>query len=237
MGTDELLTYDEAAAILQVSVRTINVLIHSGNLTPVGTRFGGYRKVLHRDVIALAEARRNCNSPMKVLATALRSEAKASSLEKRLTAIESLLGVHVPALPKAEPEIVELYARARLGIEDPPHLEADVTQWAMILAAMNEEFLETVVAVTSDEEAWRVFANFARAVSGSKPIESFYSDKRLEAAYGYFEYARRCLEGVLFLHVQRTYDTKTATTYFRPVADNPHEHIIRLVILAGITRT
>ncbi len=234
MGSD-LIEVAEAADLLGVSHRSVHHFVRQGLLRP---RYPRGRKLnapemFHREeVAALAELRERKVDFQQVTAAAMQAHASTRALERRVEFLEKLLGHSRATLPVGEEEVAALYAEARRGIEVPPINVDGVMRWSSIFLSLSEEFLEQLVAVTGDEDAWRTFLDLAAAMLQDAPLDTFSYDKELEAAYGYFKYARESARRVIYFHLRNCHGPRTAAHVIRPPEEDAHAGVLNL--LSGV---
>ena len=190
---------------------------------------------LREEVAALAAAREKKLDFQKVGLVAAQAHASSRALERRVEFLEQLLGRSWATLSLAEDDVVSLYNEARDGIEVPPIKTEEVMRWAGVFLSMGEEFLDVLVAITGDVDAWRVFLDLAAAMLRDAPLDTLTYDKELEAAYGYFRYARENLRRVLYFHVRNHHGPQIAGRMVGTPDENVHEGVLRL--LGGVFST
>jgi len=231
MGRD-LIEVKEAAELLDVSPRSVHHFVRQGLLKPRYERGKGLNapERFHKEeVVALSEARREKADFKSVLASARQAHAASRSLERRVEFLEKLLGHSTVTLSLEHDDIISLYSAARLGIEVPPATVEGVMYWSKVFLALGEEHLEILEAATSDPEAWSVFMELSTAMLRDAPIDDFVHDKELEAAYGYFKYARENMRRAVYFHLRNRFGDQTARRFG---AQDSHSEVLRL--LSGV---
>lgn len=224
MGSNQLISAKETAAILGLSVASINHLVRQGMLQPVYSkdRRLNDRRYRKDEVAALAEAReRGLNLP-RVASMAARSYATARALEHRVDRLEQVLGIGMSPLPLDEESVLALYAEASDRLRPPKKLE-DLSRWTRIYLSMGEEFFELLEAYTGDEEGWVVFMDFARATMEAQPEEA---DPEVKQAYEMLLAARNHLRNVCFIYARCKYGVRKANRVFH---GDEHDEILKIV--------
>jgi hypothetical protein len=237
MGSD-LIDVMEAAELLGVSHRSVHHFVRQGLLKPRyprGRKLNAPELFLREEVSALVEARERKLDFRQVGTVALQAHASSRALERRVEFLEQLLGRSYATLPLDEEDVVALYSEAREGIEVPPTDVTSVMRWSGIFLSMSEEFLEVLTAITNDIEAWKVFLDLSSAMLRDAPLDVLAYDKELEAAYGYFKYARENMRRVLYFHVRNQYGPRTANHTLSLPEEDVHEGVLRL--LGGVFST
>lgn len=223
MGSNQLISAKEAAAILGLSVASINHLVRQGMVQPVYSKDRrlserGYRR---EEIAALAEAReRGLNLP-RVASMAARSYATARALEHRVDRLEQVLGIGANPLPLDEESVLALYAEASDRLRPPRKLD-EITRWTRTFLAMGEEFFELLEAYTGDEDGWAVFMDYARAALEAEPEDAHIEMKQ---AYELLFAARNHLRNVSFVYTRNKYGARKANSIFH---GDEHEHILRI---------
>lgn len=228
MGSNQLISAREAAAILGLSVPSLNRLVLQGLLQPVYSRDKPLSERRYRmdEVDSVAEAREKGKSLPKVASLAIRGYAASRALEHRVEQIEQVLGIDMDPLPLDEDAVLALYAEAS-DVLHPPKKPEELTRWARVFLSMGEEFLELLEAYTGDEEAWLVFTTFARAILDAAPAEPAPAVKKL---YGMMRAARNHLRNVAFLHARNKYGARQANQVFH---GDEHDQILKIIAGMG----
>lgn len=231
MGRD-LIGVKEAAELLDVSPRSVHHFVRQGLLKPRYERGRGLNapEMFHKEeVVALSEVRREKVDFKSVVAAARQAHASSRSLERRVEFLEKLLGHSIVTLSLEHDDVVSMYAAARAGIEVPPVTVDGVMHWSKIFLALGEEFLEELEAATSDPDAWSVFMDLSAAMLRDAPLDDFLHDKELEAAYGYFKYARENMRRAIYFHLRNRFGDQAARRFG---AQDSHSEVLRL--LSGV---
>jgi len=236
MGSD-LIDVMEAAELLGVSHRSVHHFVRQGLLKPRyprGRKLNAPELFLRDEVCALVEAREKRFDFRYTGTIAMQAHASSRALERRVEFLEQLLGRSFATLSLDEEDIVALYAEAKEGVEVPPIDVTGVMRWAGIFLSMGEEFLELLASATNDIESWKVFLDLSAAMLRDAPLDTLSYDKELEAAYGYFRYARESLRRVMYFHVRNQYGPQTAGRTLTVPKEDVHEGVLRL--LGGVFR-
>lgn len=231
MGSS-LIEVEEAAELLGVSHRSVHHFVRQGLLRP---RYPRGRKLnapemFHREeVAALVEARERKLDFHQITTAAMQAHASSRSLERRVEFLEQLLGRSYATLSLEEEDVSAIYAEARRGMEVPPLNVEGVMRWSAIFLSVGEEFLERLVAVTGDTESWRVFLDLSAAIIRDAPLDTFSYDKELEAAFGYFRYARENVRRVIYFHLRNCHGERAAAYIVKPKTNDAHAGVLNLL--------
>jgi hypothetical protein len=232
MGSKPLIPIEEAARILDTSVDNVRSFMRRGILRPQYPKGKGWRKefLFHaEEVSALAEVREMKLTPDKVASFAVRGYVAARSLERRIEMLEQLIEARTRALPVDEESVIALYQKGMDALGYTPVEKSELVEWASIFIAMGEEFFEALEAYTDNGEAWWVLYQLARNISAATPVDQLYQDVELEAAYRYFEAARRHFYRVVYFHVRCRFGVRTANRIFEERPNDYHEEILNII--------
>ncbi len=229
MGSEVLLTSEQARQLLGVSKHVFRVLVRDGDLTPK------YRKVVGRaapsqffdpdEVEALALTRSNKRQQPVISVQAM---VAVRLLEKRVKFLEEALGARIATPSYEEEDVIAYYSSACDDALTVP-TEETVMKWARFFIGVDETFFDLVVAVTGDEEGWSKFFQLAQDFTARTPVEDFATNKGLEAAYAYFEVGRRNLRAAIFMHLLSRVGIQKARKVVGVDAD-VHEEILSILV-------
>jgi hypothetical protein len=225
---------EEAADMLGISPRTVRNYISSGMLRATRDIKTHKNMVSLDDLGSLASTLVSGMDFAAVARASVRALVSASRAEKRLEALESILGIEGVMLGTDEESVLSIYNQCRdiqaEYTEDYPATE--VMEWSYLLAAVVEEYLEAVRLYTGDEEPWKVFMDAAEKLYSSAPKESFYYRKDLEVAYSYLATVRKQLRQVAYFHIRQKYGAAVASKAFPETSVNSRdEKIMRVVCM------
>jgi hypothetical protein len=215
MGMDKTVSYAEAAKLLGVQTAAVGYLVRSGIIRPIETGHNFKRRLLVREVAALAEVRGKKLTLPEVAGLALRAYALSKGNDQVIQELCHLLGVNHHALETTQEAVLALYLRARDTLTDLEQPDAEqVLEWARIFLAMNEGYLKLTEDHTANETPWQPFLAAAQKLSEEAPRHLFGARKELESAYGYLEAARRHLRHLAYFYVRDKSGARTANKAF-----------------------
>jgi hypothetical protein len=231
MGTTALISIEEAAGILDISVDNVRSFMRRGILRPQFPKGKGWRKELlfHvEEVSALAEVREMKLTPDQIISFAVRGYVAARAVERRLDTLEQLMGAHVQRLPTDQESVVALYEKGVEALECTPSTKSEIIEWSNITIAMGEEFFEALDAFTDDDKAWHIFYQVVRNIVAEMPVDQIYQDPELDAAYKHFGVAYRHFERIAYFHVRCRFGVREANKVFENYPNDYHEEILSI---------
>lgn len=228
---EELVPIGRAASMLKVSTRTLHRMSRRGVLQALnmeGTRETHFR--IH-DISALAEVLQEGKilNLESIAELSMQAFVIARANERRLDDLYHLLGLNKPTLGVGEEQVIALFVRAQEGRKGLRDLQAeDVQDWAGILYAIDEAYLNLVQVHTACEEPWKVFLDLAHGMIEMMPVETFLVNPPMKAAYAYLAIARNNLRTVSYYYCRERLGASIANKVFRH-ADDPIESVCRLM--------
>jgi len=214
MGSNGLIDVKAAGAVLGLSPDMVYRLARRGDLTPRYPRGKGLNVPVHfhpEEVSALVAERERDDFDVKKLSSRVaQTNALGRSLERRVELLEKMLNRRAWPLPTDEESVIALYARAQDEQEKPAKRVSDIIEWARILVAMGEEYLDLTEAFTGDTECWKAFSHLVDIMLIEAPIERLNFDRELEGAYGYLDVGRRNLRAAAFFFIRNRYGSHVA---------------------------
>lgn len=229
MGSDGLLSKEQAAELLGIAVTTFETLVGRGVFTPKLVRDGSAlpkRRYLVGEVEAYAASRNAKNTLAEVRLVAVQAISTARALERRVAFLEEALGARIRPPPLEEDDVINLFAEASDSLTAFAFNERNVLRWAKFFIGVGEEFFDYLEAVTGDENSWKVFYDLGQVIAQQTPAE--VTDKGVEAAVAYFEVGRRNLRAVVFFHLLSRFGATTARRAIG-VSEDVHEEIMHLL--------
>lgn len=229
MGSNPLISEEEAASLMGVQRRVIKQLEKKGMLLPKsGSSPPAYYAV---EVAALHEIRCKKPSPKKTATLAAQAYATTRSFDRRLADLENLVRISARRLPIDEESVMSLYLRAADALEELPESSEEVLEWSKIYLGIHEEWLDLLEAYTDDSSSWEVFHRLCLRIEFSAPEHRFGFDKELEAAFGYFKQGAVSFKNVVhyYLGVRFGHTTSTDVLYAKP--EDVDEQLLALMAM------
>ncbi len=230
MGSIELINTQAASVLLGVSTDMVYRLARRGDLTPRYPQGRGLNVPKHfhpEEVSALVAERERDDFDVKKLSSRVaQAHALARSLERRIELLESMLGRRAWPLPTDEEEVIALYARAQDEQQKPATSVSAIMEWARILVAMGNEFLDLTEAYTGDPDCWRAYTYMVDIMLIEAPVERLNFDRELEAAYGYLDVGRRNLRAAAYFFIRSRHGSHVANQQLD--AEEGHAEILTI---------
>jgi hypothetical protein len=186
MGSQKYITKREAAALLDVSMRTVSKYLSLG-LARFEYR-GKVAYILEEDLLRLDNGRKNfAGNPLnRDTFEAMRVEI--DSLKAQMAVVLRILNLRHMELSLTDLEYKNLYTGAnQLASEGwPPHIEE---QWSDVFLRLRIEDFEKLAALVDDPHPWRSFLRLATSMHASpwdKNLREIFAEgkKRLEQVAG-----------------------------------------------------
>ena len=157
MGS-RFVTKEQAAKVLDVSVRTISRYIRKGALQ---AECRGRRMLVNEeDVLSLKKGKRDPMSSSMTRDIIAKLQVEIQTLKTQMATVMKILNVRYDPLDLTIPEYTFLYQAAeQLSIDGwSPHMEE---QWSEYFVRLQIEDLEKLEAVTNDPHPWRPILRLA----------------------------------------------------------------------------
>ena len=224
---DRLIPIATAARILGTSVKAVHDMCRSGLLQPVYKKLRGKKHFPADEISALAEVRQQNLELPGVATLAIRALVTAKANERRLDELFRILGLKRKTLDTTTTEVVSLYERARLRLENPrqPELQ-ELEEWAENFYAIDENYLLLVERYTASQEPWKVFLDLAGRLANNR-IQDLHAILELRMAYEHIEAARRHLRIVSYMFCRQTKGVSIADAVFG--GEKVTDHLLAMV--------
>jgi helix-turn-helix protein len=230
--SEEMVTVQEAADLLGVSVSQMNNIVRRGSIQPYSTdgRVTRHKRLFRlSDIAALREVRSKGYNLQGVLVESRHSAIETRALRRELDRVKFLLGIDIPSLPTDRDTLVALLLRAEDAIRElatqNPH---ELLGWARVLYAIGEAHLEAITYHTGQQEPWRVFLNLGRHLCLGQDFQRTIYDGELHNIYLLLNAGLRRARQAAYFHV-RSLNGKTKAEEMFPEAKNcVHESVIAM---------
>jgi len=233
-ASKDLITAEEAALMLEVTVGMIHKMTRNGLLTSYFERNGSkVRKLFRRDEIAaVASIRLKRLDLVTAMNVGIRALALSQSLEHRIDEISALLGLEGETLSHEEIDVVALHVEVQEALDTMNKPDAEtVRHWATIFLSITEEYLRMVELFTACDDPWKDFLLLGEKLANEAPKNEFSHNRMLQAAYSFLEPARRHLRQVAYFYVRNHNGRVVANKKFPGMEKNLDETLINLMFL------
>lgn len=215
MGSVNGIEREEVLAILEVSNSTLDKLCQKNLVRVLCYRD---RKALYdpEEVEALKRAKEKGLTLTDAIDTSQEAWAAARVAQKRVEALERMLGLHLqPAYHLDTESVVALHAEAHEDFGKIINGAARVNYWADHLLSICEQYFFRVAEVTDDtEEPWRIYQELGVALLRNQNVNDMYADPEERFAYKRLEMARRQLNHSIFMYFLQRFGPKKAVAAF-----------------------
>ena len=165
MGSNDTLSAKEVCGLLGITAARLHTYIRRGLLKPVNRIIDGCvgkdRFFNAEEVYAFSEVRSQKYSLDEITQTAVQSLALASSLQRRVELLESMLRHKRWPLKTDEEHVISLYTEAQDCVDTVPTTINSIMNWAGIFLAFDDRYLDLLEATTNDEGCWQAFLKVA----------------------------------------------------------------------------
>jgi len=215
MGSpDNSISHTEASEILSVSCRQLRRLVRRGFIYPL-TPGDSHNEPRYRveEVHALADVREQKLDMPSVAMLAVQAQALSRTVSSKLDQICHFLGIQNYKLGTGEDDIFDLYARVREELRVPPEdwRTGSIMEWAAVINAIDEAYLDLLARHTLDESPWEYFLQLANEIMLHRARAT---DANLDFAFACLDAARRNLRNVAYLYVLGRHGYKVANKIF-----------------------
>lgn len=229
----KMITQEEAADVLDVSVRQLNRLCHAGILTAhylEGGEFSAPRTFNEADVMAYLEIRDKKINVSTLAVIARQAYVASRAVERQLEQVTHYLGLNLPHLSHRRQDVMRLYVQVEdaLEIVDRDIKPDKIIEWARIFYAIGEEYLWLIEDLLEDPEPWKNLLELANTLYKNAPRETFNENKRLASAYGFLNAGRINLRSVSYFYIRNKHGDRVASLMFPASQGDRTERIINL---------
>lgn len=236
MGSNETLTQEEVADILQMSIRGVQKYAYTGMLRVV-ERVGSYMAPLYskEEVYALKEAKAVGITLPELAEMVQQSWAAARVAQRQVQALERMLGLHAnPAHNMDADSIKALHAEAHDDLSRKITGAARVTYWADIFEGICEQYFIRVEEVTEDKECpWNVYMLLGTQLAINQNHADTSMDPEEMLAYKRLHVARKNLRNAVFIYMMQRYGRRAAMRTFEHVFEG-EDYAVRAHTLAAV---
>ena len=230
---DGLLTHDETAAQLGVTVRHLSNIVRQGRLLPAGTDTRGRYVYRPDEVYSLLQLKVERMDLPTVTRTAVQALNLARSLSGKLEKLCSYFGLEIGRLSTEEDSMHALHLRAINTAKDPDLSECTdsfIVDWAYILNAIDEPYLRALSVYTMDFEPWVPYMGVATNLHKQMPASAL-SNSDLRFAYACLDNSRKNLRNVAYFYARTMVGAVEANDAF---SDDVDEEVIAHMFPADI---
>lgn len=217
--SDGLLTRQETAEALGITIRHLYNVVRQGRLIPVDT--GDTKEELFREeeVHALVQARTRQVDLPGAIGLALQAHATARATQQRLDKLCHLLGFGVNRLNYEEEAVHCLHLKVRDtkhgGVAD---LETGaIMEWASIFHGIDESYLRIVEDYTLDVSPWSSYLELANEIM---KYASQATEMNTRFAFSCLDSARKHLRHVAYFYVRTKLGQDVAQMAFDETVDD-----------------
>jgi DNA-binding transcriptional MerR regulator len=184
MGSEELVSRKEAAAILGTTIRMVNYWSDKEILKPYPVDGDPLGRLMYsrEEVSALAEARERGEKLSDVALTAHAAYAASRVAQRKLDMLMRILGYGPPL--STNPESVRaLHLEAEEDCKRVINGEERVNYWADKFFGICDIYMETVAEVMNTEEPWEPYLTLMRRLAKQADYEEAAHNPLLSRAY------------------------------------------------------
>jgi hypothetical protein len=205
----ELIGVQEAARLLNLTEPHAKKKLSDHGVLPffrLGTAFY-YDKQEFDSLLFSISTRMDCKS---LRVKIYRTESEVKQLKRRLAQLEHLLGLNLGGLDMSDAGVTRTYHKIReiysIYAEITPKRVINI---ARILLAMTEQYVNLMVEVTGDSDAWRMLIERTEAFSINVEEHS-HVNRELELAHKYLLAGRRNLLAAVHCYCSKKFGFKSA---------------------------
>jgi GR25 family glycosyltransferase involved in LPS biosynthesis len=219
MGRNGLLTSQECADKLGISLRGFLNLVERGHIFPLYPA-GAERNAMHfrpEEIDSLERARRRDATTHDAYSTAHAGYALARSIHERLERLSRFIGLDEEFLSHEFDDVVALYLKTEHAVSKgfPERYKAEtVYELAKVFNSITESYLHLTAEYARTDEPWRPFIELSERMLFVAPVDKFTENRKLASAYGYLKSARANLLHVCHFYVRLKEGSTRATELF-----------------------
>lgn len=216
MGRNEdLLTFAETAARLDVTPRHLGHMMRLGHIRPAKVgRHRGETKFRPQDVNAVLELKRNGRLDLAQVARAA-TQARNLSLSNaaKLEKLCAFLGLENNRLRTDEDSVFMLHMKAQDAMKlDPTEMStSSIMAWASTFNGFDEAYLQIIEGYTADQHPWQLYLDLANKLMANQRSRP---QSNLRFAYACLDSARRHLRHVSYFYVMTRSGERLANDLF-----------------------
>jgi len=217
----------EAADILGVHTRTLQDYVKKGWVRahyPENWRPGDPRTYAKEEVCALKEILNEDFDLAMIYNTVVHTYVAGRVNDRRLDALERMLGLDSPVVEYDRGSIHALYLKARYASANPPKEPEELLEWAGIFMAIHPEYFLLAKHHLEDPSPWKTFLELGEKVGMNQPGDESSRDMKL--AYGYFQSARHHLRSSVVAFLALHGRSEEISKEFPEYEPSPHLRLL-----------
>lgn len=217
--SDSLITRQQAAEILGVTVRHLRKLVREGTILPADTGKGRIDLFRIEEVYALAQLRGQRLNLADTARMAVQAHATARAAQQRLDKLCHLLGFGVNRLSYEDDAVHALHAKVQYALtSDLASAETgELMDWAATFHSIDESYLRIIENYTNDSEPWSSYLALSNALMKHSNLSE---EMNMRFAFSCLDSARKHLRHVSYFYVRTTYGAKAANAAFEETVDD-----------------
>lgn len=212
---DDTMTIPEAAAVLEVTSRTVLNMVKRGMLIPVHRRG---RKMLLATADVMATKAADCHRASRgdALHIALQARASAHSTERAIQHLYDVLGLNRVTLDRSIEGIRSLYVEMTTVPTDKQLVSVDwVRHWGMVLLEFDEDMFSLSEEALGVVDPWGIPLFFVSGILSRAPQDLLRQMEELRRAYAFLENARNTFRTAAYFYVRTMAGKKHADSLFK----------------------
>ena len=217
--SDSLITRQQAAEILGVTVRHLRNLVREGTILPADIGKGSAELFRAEEVYALTQLRGRRLNLADTARMAMQAHATARATQQRLDKLCHLLGFGVNRLSYEDESVHALHAKVQHALSsDLSTIETgELMDWAATFHGIDESYLRIVENYTNDREPWSTYLALANEVM---KYSNLSEEVNTRFAFSCLDSARKHLRHVAYFYVRTTHGAKVANVAFDNTVDD-----------------
>lgn len=216
---DGLITRQQTAEILNISVRHLQNLVRQGKILPVDAGANQADLFREEEVRALEQARTRHLDLAGVAGLALQAHATARATQQRLDTLCHLLGFGVNRLSYEDESVHSLHLKALdTRTENLASMQTGaIMEWASIFHGIDESYLRIVENYTADNAPWGPYLDLANELMRYAPLAE---ETNTRFAFSCLDSARKHLRHVAYFYVRTKLGPEVAELAFDSTVDD-----------------
>jgi hypothetical protein len=216
---DGLITRQQAAEILGVTLRHMHNLVRQGKILPADTGSPDTDVFREEEVYALAQSRTKQLDVADAANLAIQAHATARAAQQRLDKLCHLLGFGVNRLNYEDEAVHALYVKVRdTRVSELAAMQTGaIMDWAATFHGIDESYLRIVENYTLDDAPWSSYLELANEIMRYSPLAD---EVNTRFAFACLDSARKHLRHVAYFYVRTKLGAETADVIFTEGVDD-----------------